>query len=155
MADRVLCAFGRGRDAPKITGRCYNILNDRIMGTLLVIIIIVFLCWPWIKRLMARFMLNRAEDYMRRATGMPPRPGSRQARREQRRASGGTRANSQRTSRRAARHDGPIIPREYAEDVEFTETVDYSSSEIREKKKGNERVYRESQVSDAEWVEIK
>ena len=49
------------------------------MGIFLIVLILLFLCWPMIKRWMARFMANRAEDFIRNAAGMPPRPGSRKA----------------------------------------------------------------------------
>ncbi len=51
----------------------------------------------------------------------------------------------------------PIIPPEYAQDVEYTETRTYSSDTIIDKDKdgGHTRLQAESQVSDVEWVEIK
>jgi len=57
-----------------------------------------------------------------------------------------------------ARQNVPIIPKEYAEDVEFVETIDYSETEIRTDGKpgrASSSSYQESQVSDAEWEEIK
>ncbi len=56
------------------------------MGIFLIVLILLFLCWPMIKRWMARFMANRAEDFIRNAAGMPPRPGSRKARQQARHA---------------------------------------------------------------------
>jgi len=123
-----------------------------------------------IKRWMARFMANRAEDFIRNAAGMPPRPGSRKARQHARHAAnssgsdnggytyGGTRSSSRRRSGTGGRKNGPIIPKEYAEDVEFVETIDYSETEIRTDGKpgrASSSSYQESQVSDAEWEEIK
>lgn len=108
-------------------------------------------------------MARRAEDYLRNATGMPPRPGSRQARRDARR--NGATGTSDRRQRQRTYHDnsydydpdGPIIPKEYAEDVEFVETKNYSESTIdtfmdTQRESG---AYHEDQVSDAEWEEIK
>lgn len=109
-----------------------------------------------------RFMARRAEDYLRKATGMPPRPGSRQARKESRRtsATGGSRQSSSRQAQSGYGYydpDGPIIPKEYAEDVEFVETKDYSETTIGsfDDSRRNTTFYRESQVSDVEWEEIK
>lgn len=111
-----------------------------------------------------RFMANRAEDYLRKATGMPPRPGSREAKRQEKtRAadSGEPRRRSQRDSRnRGSQYyhtdNGPIIPKEYAEDVEFTETIDYSETTIAgEDTRRSATTYHESQVSDVEWEEVK
>lgn len=53
-------------------------------------------------------------------------------------------------------HEGPIIPKEYAQDVEFTETRIYSS-EVKIGESASEarkEVRRESQVSDVEWEDI-
>lgn len=109
-------------------------------------------------------MARRAEDYLRRATGMPPRPGSRDEKRQQktsRQTSGasGGRANAySRRSRQQKRSyrdpNEPIIPREYAEDVEFVETRSYSETTIGADGPAP-RQYNESQVSDVEFVEIK
>lgn len=50
----------------------------------------------------------------------------------------------------------PLIPPEYAQDVEFTETRIYSSDkDVNENKSRREQVVVESQVSDVEWVEIR
>lgn len=52
--------------------------------------------------------------------------------------------------------DGPIIPKEYAEDVEFTETVSYSSDrEVAPDSPRPDDIREEPQVSDAEWEEIR
>jgi len=112
-------------------------------------------------------MERRAEDLLRRATGMPPRPGSKEAKRQARQQSGrasGSESGRGGYSRRRARGrdrgaygEGPIIPKEYAEDVEFVETKDYSSDTIETVADNGQRRerYRESQVSDVEWEEIK
>lgn len=55
--------------------------------------------------------------------------------------------------RRSRRKDG-IIPKEYAVDVEYVETKDYSSGPERIHEEKREE-YHESQVSDAEWEDIK
>lgn len=133
------------------------------MGTFLIILIIIVLCWPLIKKWAARFMANRAEDFIRNATGMPPRPGSRKARRQQRQSADSSADSSyaylssrQSRQRRHTRREGPIIPKEYAEDVEFVETIDYSSdSSPSSSHIHTTETYHESQVSDAEWEEIK
>lgn len=100
-------------------------------------------------------MARKAEDYLRKATGMPPRPDSREGKKQQRearerRSSASYRPNSRRNPRSAQE---PIIPPEYAEDVEFVETKEFSSTTIHSTPRFTE--YHESQVSDAEWVEIK
>lgn len=136
------------------------------MGIFLIIVIVVIFCWPWISRWLKQFLANRTEDYLRKATGMPPRPGSREDKRQQRtsrQAYGSSdksapysnysrRSRQQRRTRRA--YNEPIIPPEYAEDVEFVETKSFSETTIGESG-GQSRQFHESQVSDAEWVEIK
>ncbi len=142
----------------------------------IIFLIILFLIWlifgQQIKRWLAGFMARRTEDYIRRATGMPPRPGSREARRQQKanenaqrsQSSGrssaydaGRRSSSSRTrKRKSSRSSGPLIPKEYAVDVEFVETINYSQTTIGVERDGRqETVYHESQVSDVEWEEIK
>lgn len=137
------------------------------MGIFLIILIIVIACWPWISRWLKQFLARRAEDYLRKATGMPPRPGSREEKRQQRASSRQTYSSSQdnfsdsaygRSSRQRRRtrngYKEPIIPPEYAEDVEFVETKSFSETTIGDS--GRQiRQFHESQVSDVEWVEIK
>lgn len=108
-------------------------------------------------------MANKAEDFLRNATGMPPRPGSRKAKKEaseRKRQNSGDNSGSYYRSRRRYRQtsgDEPIIPKEYAEDVEFVETKEFSQTTIDSSySSGNSRTeWHESQVSDVEWEEIK
>lgn len=126
------------------------------MGVFLVILIVVLLCWPAIQRWLARYAARRAEDYLRRATGMPPRPDSRagkKAQRERERAQSRTRRRQ--TNTRGHRPVNATM-QEYAEDVEFTETVSYSETVIGGQTDSvKEKEYRESQVTDAEWTEVR
>lgn len=145
----------------------------------IIFLIILFLVWlifgNQIRQWFARFLANRTEDYIRKATGMPPRPGSRQARRQQQttnRARGqrtqnntsgyyDSRSSSGRNTSRGrrnyySRNDEPLIPKEYAEDVEFVETINYSQTTIGVSETlGRKTVYHESQVSDVEWEDIR
>ena len=130
------------------------------MAEFLIIALVIFLLWPTIMKWVGRFMARRTDDYIRRATGMPPRPGSREARRQARARANGQSRNYHR--RQGATNsdftpDEPIIPREYAEDVDFVETKNYSESETDAIDGNGRRLadYHESQVSDAEWEEIK
>lgn len=109
-----------------------------------------------------RYMANKAEDFLRNATGMPPRPGSREAKKNaasDNKNAGYNNGGSYYRTRRNHRQPEPpepIIPKEYAEDVDFVETKEFSSSTINPSSKEYSRTdYHESQVSDAEWVEIK
>lgn len=132
------------------------------MGTLLIILIIIFAVLPllrrWLTPWLQRFAARKTEDFIRRQMGMPPRDkkAERKAQNEARKAQ-----NARRSSQGSRRHtqpsDEPIIPKEYAEDVEFVEIKEFESTEVAaESADGKQKtVYRESQVSDAEWVEIK
>ncbi|MCH5227000.1 MAG: hypothetical protein J1F16_04190 [Muribaculaceae bacterium] len=128
------------------------------LGILILAVVFFWLVWPYIARWLKRKAMERAEDYMRASMGMPPRE-------KKKRSAWGKKENTEDTAYtyRERRnpfgnerygHEGPIIPKEYAEDVEFVETKDYSESSFKNTKEGSES-YHESQISDAEYVEIK
>lgn len=132
----------------------------------LLIILIVWLLFgsrisAWISNRFHTFVANKTEDMLRKAMGMPPRPDSREGKRRQKRGayagSGeGEPDSARRRRRRSSRADsGPIIPKEYAEDVEFVEFKEFSSTTEETADGGSVRFRRESQVSDVEFVEIK
>lgn len=133
------------------------------MAYVLLALLIILFFWPAIKRWLARQAANRAEDYIRRAAGLPPRPGSRRERRQNARQDSrrtyARKAADQRHTRRNDSRTSPIIPPEYAEDVDFVETVEWSQTTITAESESSKRrtgsFKAESQVSDAEWVEIK
>ena len=131
----------------------------RGLGILILIVVFFWLIWPMIARWLKRKAAEKAEDYMRSTMGMPPRDKSRKR----------NQGYEQRTDREYNpygqqrgnhfRHEGgeePLIPKEYAEDVEFVETKDYSSTTTySETSKKKVETYHESQISDVEWTEIK
>lgn len=120
---------------------------------------------PWIQRYMAR----KAEDMIRRQMGMPPREKKswrqRRAEAKQQSAGGADRQyhadGASRKGRRTQKSDEPIIPREYAEDVEFVEIKEFENIEVAAEtvddkgRKTSRRERVETQISDAEWVDIK
>lgn len=123
----------------------------------LLIIVFFWICWPRISRWLQRKAMNRMEDYFRASMGMPPREKKKYGRK------GNTRYEDKSNGKREGySHKGasttnggePIIPKEYAVDVEFTETIDYSES-IDKQTGARKVVYHESQISDVEWTEIK
>lgn len=124
------------------------------MGVALIIIIVICLFWPVIVRWLQGFMARRAEDMVRRMAGMPSRKEEKRRRKEQTRRE---RHNDCDSSSAADPAEGVRAMKEYAEDVAFTEIREFSSDEvIAEEGNGkNRRIYREDQVSDAEYVEIK
>ena len=138
------------------------------MGIALIIFLILLLCWPtiskWISRWAARFVARRSEEILRKAMGMPPHPDSCKENKKQKgnrqeaysSTSGYGRRKSSGRRRTGYSSPGPIIPKEYAEDVEFVEVKSFSETEIASDRTAKtETYYHESQVSDVEYVEIK
>lgn len=131
------------------------------MGIVLIILLVLFL-WG------IMYLRSHPEVLMRWLASrlMPPemRRQMREARKQSKAESGHKGAKSYWTRpRRAPQREESIIPKEYAQDVEYTETVTYKSDvEITDQRATEEKessrrvkVKVESQVSDAEWVEIK
>ena len=131
------------------------------LGILILIVVFFWLFWPMISRWLKRKAMERAEDYMRRSMGMPPRDKKKKKSDQSQNTSSQSQGNYyyQRQRRNPfgqdSHTDEPLIPKEYAEDVEFTETKDFSSSESRRNTGEKLEIYHESQVSDAEWTEVK
>ena len=129
----------------------------RGLGIIILVVLFFWLVWPSISRWLKRKAMERAEDYVRRSMGMPPRDKkSRKGNRGQNNAEESR--YYQRTRRNPFENPygrEPIIPKEYAEDVEFTETIDYSEKESFHRTAEKTKIYHESQISDAEWTEIK
>lgn len=130
----------------------------RGLGILLLIVLFFSLCWPRISRWLKRKAMERADDYLRNAMGMPPRekPGKKNRKnnfgREKEYDPSAFYSRRKRSDNGNSRES--IIPKEYAEDVEFVETKSFSSSTEYTKTENSES-YHESQISDAEWTEIK
>ena len=129
-------------------------------GIAIILLVVIFfaLIWPSIAKWLKRKAMERAEDYIRSSMGLPPR--------EKKRGKKNSGQNNQRqegyyyrssgSERRYGDKKEPLIPKEYAEDVEFTETIDYSSTTETRIENGNKiKYHHESQISDVEWVEIK
>ena len=122
----------------------------------LIILLILVLALPYLWRLLkpyiARWAQRRAENMLRRAMGMPPHGDRKERKQAFRTSADGSRASSRR--RRAPM--GPLIPKEYAVDVEFTEIHSYSEDTVISGGEDGSVKYRtESQVSDAEIIEIR
>lgn len=128
------------------------------MGIFLIFLLIVALLWPYIMRLLRRYMAGRAEDMMRRMAGMPTRKEERRrARKNRAAASGGNGPRQESRRHRAPSQDAASIMKDVAEDVEFTEIREFESESILEEEdsKRARRIYREEQVSDVEFTEIR
>ena len=127
----------------------------------LIILILIFvglpLLWRAIKPWFFRWSQRRMEDALRNAMGMPPRDESRSgshagSRRSYYSSSGRT---GEGRRQRTRRESGPLIPKEYAVDVEYSEIHSYSQ-ETEIASDGRRVSFQvESQVSEAEIIEIR
>ena len=126
----------------------------RGLGILILVVVFFWVVWPWISKWLKKKAAEKAEDYVRRSMGMPPRDHKKKTtgyesqeqyyRRQRRNPFGPDRYT-----------DEPIIPKEYAEDVEFTETKEFSADTSRFRSENKVETYHESQISDAEWTDVK
>lgn len=131
------------------------------MEVFLIILLVLFVLLPllrrWLQPLFVRYARRKAEDFIRRQMGVPPvSKEERKARRRQEKARReGNFYGNVRGSYGADTEDS-VIPKEYAEDVEFVEIKEFSQEEIASDRKGNtsREYYHETQISDAEWEEI-
>lgn len=116
-------------------------------GFAIIILIVIFfwLIWPLLSRWLKRKAMQKMENYIRASMGMPPNYNSR-------------RKNKNKSEKSRQPHPSrpePLIPKEYAEDVEYVETIDYSNEKTVRETANNIETYHESQISDVEWTEIK
>ncbi len=133
------------------------------MTVFIILILIPLLLWllrPLIGRWIRRTIERKAEDMLRRAAGMPPRDKKQRSKdasaEDDSSYDTGYRTSAHHAGYGYERYDGRKIPREYAEDVEFTEYRDYSSdTKIRTSDTGEQSIVIEKQVTDVQWEEIK
>lgn len=104
----------------------------------------------WISRIIQQWLARKFQERMRQAMGFPPGDKTRRDRR-----SGRQQAERRRQAAPEAQSHEPLIPKEYAVDVEYTEIHEYSErTEIRPEADGV-HIKTESQVTDAEYLVIK
>lgn len=123
----------------------------------------LWVIWPLAVRLLRpvvqRWAAHKAEDYIRRAAGMPPREKGKHKKPSAATDDTGDYARDfeRRRQRRQQNTGEPLIPKEYAVDVEYVEYKDRSETiEVApDPKTGKPRFKAESQVSDAEYVMVK
>ena len=122
------------------------------MATFLIILLVLWLLWPYIMKWIQRLMARRAEDILRRMTGQPTRREERRRRRQ-----AGRNSTGRPESQRAPEIHPARMMREVAEDVQFTEELDYSESRLdfEEETPRDRREYHERQVEDAQYTEIR
>lgn len=133
------------------------------LAIILIILLALWVVFPALMRILRpviqRWAMRRMENYIRRAAGVPPSGSDSRSRSRSRESRGRERREDSFRSRTHGREEsasGKIIPPEYAEDVEFTETKIYSSDSFGlSGDDGDVDVKIEDQVSDAEWTEIR
>lgn len=140
---------------------------DVFFGVLIVIIFLLVALGPVLRRLFGpmirQWMMGLMEDRMRRMAGMPTRKEERKARRNagRRRKSGAEAfrraAGGRRSGDRAAYGGQSAVDmmQNVAEDVEFTEIKEYSQTQEIASAPRSGEYKAESQVEDADFVEIK
>lgn len=129
-------------------------LNRKVMtiGTIIAIILIVFLLWPQITRWITRLMMRSWEKKLRKMAGQfggatpPPNEGKRHGGRRQK----GDTPPPQPKPKHPAR-----MMKEVAEDVQYTEVREYSQTTIHTESDGTSTTYTETQVEDVKFTEIK
>lgn len=127
------------------------------MGTALVILILVLLImpgvWRWSRAWLLRRLQRKATDYFFRQAAQAAGVDPDSVRGTRTRGRGSGAGYSRRASERG--RDESIIPREYAEDIEFTEIHEYSSeTEIGGHDDSGVSYRCEEQVEEAQIIEI-
>ena len=122
------------------------------IGTIIAIILIVFLLWPQITRWITRLMMRSWEKKLRKMAGQfggatpPPNDGKRHGGRRRK----GDTPPPQPKPKHPAR-----MMKEVAEDVQYTEVREYSQTTIHTESDDTSTTYTETQVEDVKFTEIK
>lgn len=122
------------------------------IGTIIAIILIVFLLWPQITRWITRLMMRSWEKKLRKMAGQfggatpPPNDGKRPGGRRRK----GDTPPPQPKPKHPAR-----MMKEVAEDVQYTEVREYSQTAIHTESGDTSTTYTETQVEDVKFTEIK
>ncbi len=122
------------------------------IGTIIAIILIVFLLWPQITRWITRLMMRSWERKLRKMAGQfggatpPPNDGKRHGGRRRK----GDTPPPQPKPKHPAR-----MMKEVAEDVQYTEVREYSQTTIHTESDDTSTTYTETQVEDVKFTEIK
>lgn len=137
---------------------------EKFFGVLLIVFLVVFVLGPFLVRIAApllqRWMMHRMEDRFRRMAGMPSRKEEKRQRGKAKARRGAAPDAGESFYRHGPgpRRREPIIPPEYAEDVEFVEIKSYSEETVvTDDGKVTTRVEytEETQIEDVQFEEIK
>ncbi|MGM9816101.1 MAG: hypothetical protein ACI304_03460 [Lepagella sp.] len=131
------------------------------MSIFIIILIILIICWPWISPWLMRhirnFVARHIENTIRRSMGVPPPPKQKRRRRWSRKDE--PEIHDDGTSRQSDYGEPPHgkpadMMKQVAEDVKFVEIKEFEETTIGDTPRETP-YYREEQVSDAEFIEIK
>lgn len=131
------------------------------MSIFIIILIILIICWPWISPWLMRhirnFVARHIENTIRRSMGVPPPPKQKRRRRWSRKDE--PEIHDDGTSRQSDYGEPPHgkpadMMKQVAEDVKFVEIKEFEETIIGDTPRETP-YYREDQVSDADFVEIK
>lgn len=129
-------------------------LNRKVMtiGTIIAIILIVFLLWPQITRWITRLMMRSWERKLRKMAGQfggaTPSPN------DGKRHGGRRRKGDTPPPQPKPKHPARMM-KEVAEDVQYTEVREYSQTTIHTESDDTSTTYTETQVEDVKFTEIK
>lgn len=133
----------------------------RGIAILIIILLAIWIFGPPLSRWLKRKAMEKTADYLWKQMGMPPREkdsknkGRGKRKNSEEETYGGTYYYKRNTGRGRRSGTSPVdMMRSYAEEVEFTESVDYSSEKV-EKSTSEVKAPTENQVSDAEWQDLK
>lgn len=115
----------------------------RGFGILIIIVLFLWLVWPAISRWLKRKAQEKTAEFFYRKMGMPPPYNENR------------RSRSTRRTYNERKKSEPIIPKEYAEDIEYTEIKEFKTETVITSEDKGVKYKKESQISDAEWTEIK
>lgn len=122
------------------------------IGTIIAIILIVFLLWPQITRLITRLMMRSWEKKLRK---MAEQFGGGATTGNEGKRSGSRRHKEKNPQPRNTKLHPARMMKEVAEDVQYTEVREYSQTTIHTESEGSSSTYTETQVEDVKFTEIK
>lgn len=123
------------------------------IGTIIAIILIVFLLWPQITRWITRLMMRSWEKKLRKMAGQFG--GAAPPQNEGKRSGGRRRKGDNPPPQPRPKQHPARMMKEVAEDVQYTEVREYSQTTIHTESDGTSTTYTETQVEDVKFTEIK
>lgn len=119
---------------------------------IILLILISILFWPWIKRWIAQLIARRTEDMIRKMAGMPSRKEEEKMQRNKKKSQNNPYYSQHKPQNSQTPHQAM---QQYAEDIEFTEFKNFSSSTVIDEDPYKTQTWNETQITDVEFTEIK